>query len=428
MASTTPTPPGSDRADPLDVPGKPSPAAGGSSGVQPRQNGWKSILSTLQLLIALGISGAVLVWLLWSPPPLRSDRENSAATSRSQVEVTGPRTIRVQSDGPLARKLETIHVEASDVTVPLIRVTGTVLASRRPGRGEPDFWQFDTTDLLTTYSDWEKAGAEVTFAETQSERVQQLADARDAAQQEVVNRLKKLVNSGSESVKDLRQEETTLLQYKIQGQKEIHEAQSAMKVARRSAAVLERQLQQAGLEGELLKSASSDVDLIVAEVPEGKISRVQRNQSCEATFYGFADKVFKGKVSSLAPIVSKDRRTLRVLFVIHDPDDLLRPGMFAEIGLGTDSRQMVQVPVDGVVHIGRKDFLLRQSADESWLVQEVELGELLETRIEVLKGVKSGDVVMGKGAVLLKPLMVQALRRQSDRPSTAQWPSNGSKR
>jgi hypothetical protein len=50
----------------------------------------------------------------------------------------------------------------------------------------------------------------------------------------------------------------------------------------------------------------------------------------------------------------------------------------------------------------------------------VQVGELRGANVEVLAGLKAGDRVLGKGAVLLKPVVVRALQpADQDRTVTA---------
>ena len=57
----------------------------------------------------------------------------------------------------------------------------------------------------------------------------------------------------------------------------------------------------------------------MADVPEGVMARVKLGQGCEAKFFGFPDQPFSGHVRAISPVLSKERRSLRVLFAISDP-------------------------------------------------------------------------------------------------------------
>jgi multidrug efflux pump subunit AcrA (membrane-fusion protein) len=292
-------------------------------------------------------------------------------------------------------------------------VTGTVVASLRPGNGKGnDYWQFNSPEVLTAFIDWEKATADIAFAETQLTAIRQLADTRLSAQQSLVDRMKRLVAAGTDTEKDLAAAEADLIQSEIQGRKDVHEAETAVRLAQRAEAAQARQLQQAGLEPELLRSMTRDIDIVMADVPEAVMSQVKLAQGCEARFFGLPHQLFTGKVRAISPVLSKERRSLRVLFAIGDPGDQLRPGMFADIGLGTDPRNALLIPSEGIVHVGRTDYVLVGCSESDWQVTEVQVGDLHESAVEILGGVRAGDRVAGRGAILLKPYIIQALQRR----------------
>ena len=307
----------------------------------PAQSRWGRMWARTQFGLCLVIVSGMLAYLLWTPDagsPLPTG--GSTSDHGGDVRVTGPRCICLRPDCPLCRKLQVTTVQATRITTPVVTVTGAVVASLRPGNGKGnDFWQFNSPELLTAFTDWQKATADIAFAETQLIQIKQLADTKVDAQQKLVNRMKKLVEAGTDTEKDLAAAQADLIQSQIQGRKDVHEAETAVRLAKRTEAAAARQLQQSGLDSDLLRSMTWDVDIVMADVPEGLMARVKLGQGCEAKFFGFPDQPFSGKVRAIAPVLSKERRSLRVLFIISDPHDQLRPGMFADIGLGTDVRR-----------------------------------------------------------------------------------------
>jgi len=378
--------------------------------------------STVQFFLAVGLTAGFAVYLFMFPHGLRkpAPEENPQPQAPEIVRTVKPRTIQIQKGSGLEHKLKLAIVHEAKITAPLLTVTGTVAASLRPGGNTgSDYWQFNTTETLTAYTDWQKAVADVTFAESQVKSVQDLDRTRVAAQKKVVDQLERLVQSGTESLKSLNAERTTFAEYEIQGKKEIYEAETAVRTARRQEAALSRQLQQTGLDPTLLQSATSDLDIIVADVPEAYLARVKVGQQCLARFLGIPDQDFPGKVRSILPVLSRERRTLRLLFVIDDPKDQLRPGMFGEIGLGTEPREALLAPADGILHVGRADYALVAEEDEgTWRVAEVQVGEPRGGQVEVLRGIASGQQIIGKGAILLKPVVVRSLQTESEEPAT----------
>ena len=368
---------------------------------------------TVQLIVALLLTSGALAYLLWSPhrgPAL----PNPGAENSRQVDAVrslGPGLIQIAPDTPLGKKLEVAEVAAEQLSAPLLTVTGSVVAELRPGSGPAeDRWQFSTPELLNAYTDWRKSNADVELAEKQLTEIRELTTDRIATQKKLVERLRKLVNAGTDAPKDLDAEEGKLREATIQGRKDILEAETAVRVAARNRAGLERQLSQAGADPHLLGGAPEGAAIIVADVPEAKVGLVREGQACQARFYAFPGQIFTGKVSSLAPTIAKERRTLRVLFELGDPEGRLRPGMFADVGLGTDARDALMAPTDGVLHVGLGDYMLVEASPGVWRVTAVKVGEVRGSRIESLHGVKAGDKVLGKGAILLKPFVVQAVQ------------------
>lgn len=378
--------------------------------------GWRQLRSRVQLLAALALTVGMLAYLLLAPTA-SAPSVNEDETLVEVVQRAGPGVLRILPGTALEKKLDIVTVAPTRINSPLLTVTGTVVASLRPGPQKGmDQWQFNAPEVLTAYTDWQKAVADITFNESQLERVRELSETRVAAQKKVVARLQKLVDAGTDSPKDLAVEQTNLLQYQIQGRKEIYEAETAVRVAKRSEAALSRQLQQAGLEPEMLRKAPADVDIVMADVPESVLTIVKIGQGCRATFFGLPGETFPGKVNGIAPVLSKDRRSLRVLFQIMDPRDQLRPGMFAEIGLGTDSREALLMPAEGLVHIGRADYVLVAGTEPStWRITEVRVAEPQQGLVEVQSGLRTNDRVIGKGSLLLKPPMVRALLADGER-------------
>jgi hypothetical protein len=366
----------------------------------------------IQLALSLALVFGVFAYLQWSGSRTSSSEDEKRPTRPEEtVELVGPQSIRVRPETPLHAKLQVAQVEAATLTAPVLPVTGMTLATLRPGKeAAQDTWQFASPDLLTAFTDWQKAVVDVQFQKTQLQSVRQLADYRVEAQKEVVDRMVKLKAAGTETEKSLIAEQVTLKQFEIQGKKEIHEAENAVKVAEKTEAALSRQLQQAGLEPTMLRSAAAEGEIVVAEVPERAIARVKLGMTSEVRFYALPNRVFTGKISAISPVVSKDKRILNVQFIVKDPEKVVRPGMFAEIGLGTDQRQALLMPADGLLHVGDKDYALLSGEEGAWKITEVETGELRGANVEILAGLKAGDQVLGKGAILLKPIVVRAVQ------------------
>jgi multidrug efflux pump subunit AcrA (membrane-fusion protein) len=380
---------------------------------------WQRASLAIQLVLSLTVVVGVFGYLLWSGRKTPSPDEDKRPTRPEEViQTVGARLIRVLPGSPVDKKLQVATVRDAWITAPVLPVTGNTLASLRPGKeASQDSWQFATPDLLSAFSDWQKAVKDIQFQETQLKAVRDLNESKIDAQKKVVARMEKLVAAGTDTEKDLAVERTNLIQFEIQGRKDIHDQEQTVYLAHRTEATLARQLQQAGLEPTMLRSAAAEGDIVVAEVPERVMGRVKLGMKCEVRFFALPDRLFSGTVSSISPVISKEKRVLNVQFTVKDPQNLVRPGMFAEIGVGTDRRQALLMPADGVLHIGDKDYALVAAEPTTWRITELQTGDLRGANVEVLAGLQSGDRVLGQGAILLKPAVAGAI--QAPAPGSA---------
>jgi membrane fusion protein, heavy metal efflux system len=383
---------------------------------QPPDSRWERISLAIQLALSFGVAGAVFVYLLLAGGKA-DDADRPTPPEPVVTEVIRPNepaALRIKPGTPVYDKLTFDKVRLSkDKFEPILPTTGTVLASLGAGKEDAkDTWQFATPDLLQAFADWQKAGVDVEFQKMQRKSIIELADYRVEAQKEVYERMDKLVKIGTEREKDAVAEKVTLEQFKIQGRKEKHEAETAVTVAIRTEATLKRQLQQAGLDPEDLRANAKKRELVVAEIPEQFLERVKIGMDCEVTFFALSGrKPLDGKVSNISPMINKDKRTAAVQFTVTDPENQVRPGMFAVVRFFAKRNALI-MPADGVLHVGDNDYALKEAGDGTWQIIKVRIGELRGSDVEVLEGLEEGDRVLGKGAILLKPVVVRALQLQ----------------
>lgn len=385
---------------------------------------WSAVTLSTAILATL----VILVLLLWSPfgGTGASNPTVSPSPKPDVPEVIGHRLIRITPGSALDRKLTRARVHTEKTTAPLLTVTGTVVARLAAGADHAEArWDFNVSELATAYADWLKARADVPFFEKMRDKTKELAAARVADKTRVRNRLRTTEKLGVDSRRDLDAAEADLKQTELQGERDVHEAETALRNAIRTRQILERQLFQAGVDPALLYKVteqvkashhlerSASVALVVAEVPEARIGLVKRGQRCLARFYAFPDSPVTGQVSGLAPTLSRERRTLRVFFELDDAEDRLKPGMAADIGLGTDTRDVLMVPADAVLHVGQADYVLAVKSQDTFRVTEVKTGEVRGQRIDILTGLETDKEVIGSGAILLKPIVVEVLHREN---------------
>lgn len=380
-------------------------------GLSPRTRLWRGFW-----MVAAILATAWIVISLVRPAASRAAPQSEPRTHAPLVEpvqIVDAQRIRIVDGAPIHKQLTLAKVTRTRIKTPLLTVSGFIIARVVPG-AEPieDRWQFNNLELSTAYGEWLKSKSEIGFAQSQLAKTKELYDAETTYLEENLKRLTPLYQSSSIPEKTYREAKAELIKAQIQGEKSIFDAQSHLRVVQNNKVNLERTLSQDGVEPVAFTRASENMVLVTANVPESRIALVHEHQSCEVRFYGYFDTVYPAHVEALSASVTSERRILRVLFDVTDDKELLRPGMFAEVGLGTDERDAILIPADALLHVGQKDYVLVDDENDTWRVVAVTVGEPHGGVFEVVSGLEKSDRqknVIAAGAILLKPTIAQML-------------------
>ncbi|MDB4985593.1 MAG: Cobalt/zinc/cadmium efflux transporter, rane fusion protein CzcB family [Myxococcaceae bacterium] len=362
---------------------------------------------TLVVVVGLGLT----LWLL-PHPELPAGRQ---APHSGAVSVTEAHTIRILAGTPFVKRLRVATAKSQLTEQAIVVVTGSVLASV-PATAYPStaVWEFANADLISTYSEWLQTDADVAFHRRQLSNTRSLTAKRVETQGAVVERLQRLVEVGSDSPRDLAQERANLMQGKLESDSQIHGAEASLNSDVRRQAALERKLEQSGLEPDLLLDVVPGRVLITADVPETRMGGLHEGQRCSVRFYASPDKPISGHVARILPTLSTMQRALRVLVMLDGPSSDARPGMFADVGIGTDERTAVMVPQASIVHVGREDYVLTAVRPDEWRVTPVALGASQGNDVEVTQGVPASTSLLADGVVLLKPVIAEVLQSETN--------------
>lgn len=365
------------------------------------------------LLAMFGVAG-VIYWLVRPVAPreaLAGSRSDSRAIPEA-VRAERDGTIAIAADSPIHKHLSQLEIVREHVAFPVLTVSGSILARISSGDTPlEDRWQFSSGELAGKYADWVRTTGEIEFAKNQLSKTKQLGAAQTGYLADVVKHMEPSVKLGSIPEKTYKAAQAELMKAQLQGEKDVFSAESVLRVANKTRTALERDLSQGGLEPVVFSRAVEHMVLIAANVPEGKISQVREGQGCVVRFYAFPDQAFDAHVETLNSLLHSERRTMRVLFELNDPREILRPGMFAEVGLGTDDRESILIPAEALLHIDRHDYVVVATAPERYKPARVRVGEQHGEKFEVLQGLNSGEMIVTRGAILLKPAVMQVLSR-----------------
>jgi cobalt-zinc-cadmium efflux system membrane fusion protein len=149
---------------------------------------------------------------------------------------------------------------------------------------------------------------------------------------------------------------------------------------------------------------------MVANVPESDSPGFRIGQHVKVKVAAFPDRVFEGKITTIGATVDPNTRRVLVRSEIHDPQNELRSGMFANfvISIGEPVRS-VTVPLAGVVREGDGSMIVWVTADRRHFTRRtVKIGDQRESYRQILDGLQPGELVATEGAIFLSNMLTIA--------------------
>ena len=144
----------------------------------------------------------------------------------------------------------------------------------------------------------------------------------------------------------------------------------------------------------VMKIVRIDPLKVTAEIPEGQAPWIQSGQPVDLQVDAYPDRPFTGKVSRISPSVNQQTRAFPFEALVPNPQGLLKPGTFVRVKLTTNhTEDLLTLPYAALQY--------RYGVNRAFVVtgdtiagRELKVGDRLGDRIEILGGVKAGDVVV----------------------------------
>ncbi|MEC4685570.1 MAG: efflux RND transporter periplasmic adaptor subunit [Nitrospirota bacterium] len=111
---------------------------------------------------------------------------------------------------------------------------------------------------------------------------------------------------------------------------------------------------------------------------------------------------YKGRITFIYPYLSKKTRTVQVRMEFENPGLKLKPDMYADVVLKSKiSPDAILVPSEAVIRTGVRNIVITSLGGGKFLPKEVRLGAEAEGFVQVLSGLKEGDIAVVSGQFLI---------------------------
>jgi membrane fusion protein (multidrug efflux system) len=141
-------------------------------------------------------------------------------------------------------------------------------------------------------------------------------------------------------------------------------------------------------------------------LPESRLATLAVGQKLDITVQAYPEQTFSGVISALNPGIDVGTRSIKVRATMHNPKQILRPGMFADVRISlSDKREVLTVPDTVITYNPYGDSVFVIEPGKLGLtvkVKQVVTGETRSGRVEIIKGLNAGEKIVSAGQVKLR--------------------------
>ena len=145
----------------------------------------------------------------------------------------------------------------------------------------------------------------------------------------------------------------------------------------------------------LFRIADHQVVWAMADIAERDLALISIGQKVAVRPRAYPNRIFSGEVALIYPHMNMQTRTARIRIELPNPDELLRPDMYADIEIVTESENPVlTVSSSAVIDSGERQLVLLDKGGGRFEPRAVKLGRRGDGRVEVANGLSENDRVV----------------------------------
>lgn len=137
-------------------------------------------------------------------------------------------------------------------------------------------------------------------------------------------------------------------------------------------------------------------------VPETFLSGLKEGLSVEAHADAWPGEVFRGKISSIEPVVDPVSRAATARAILPNPERKLRPGMLMTVEIQSRPRETLAVPELAVIGEGSASYVWVVDSANMAERQTVQPGIRRDGMVEIVKGLEEGQRIIVDGTVKVR--------------------------
>jgi cobalt-zinc-cadmium efflux system membrane fusion protein len=365
---------------------------------------WVLSLMLSALLAGCGAKGEAVNADAGAPPPAKVETEGDSGI----LKVDHPEKFRLAEacEHTTAPELNVTGAVSADVSrnVPVISLASGRVVEIRAKLGDQVkkgqlLMRVQSTDIAAAFADYRHARADVTLAQAQLDRARLLFDKGATARKD----LEVAEDTAAKAKVDL---ETAQERLRVLGADQNNPSPIIGITAPASGVIVEQNVTaSAGVKTldnspNLFTIADLSHVWILCDVYENQLGNVHVGEFADVRLNAYPDRVFKGRISNIGPVLDPNTRAAKVRLEISNPG-MMRLGMFVTATFHSRKTEVdTMVPASAVLHLHDRDWVFKAEGQQFRRV-EVTAGPMLPGNTqEIRSGLKPGDRIVENALVL----------------------------
>jgi membrane fusion protein (multidrug efflux system) len=141
------------------------------------------------------------------------------------------------------------------------------------------------------------------------------------------------------------------------------------------------------------------------KIPEVYAAVLKKDLKLRAKFSAYKDKIYNGKIESVASRVDAQTRSILARAKIENENLEIIPGSLLEIEILYNDKNVLSVPDTSIMYEGNKKFIYKIIENNILKKIEVKTGIRNQGNLEVLYGLNEGDKIIAEGLTKVRPGM-----------------------
>lgn len=139
----------------------------------------------------------------------------------------------------------------------------------------------------------------------------------------------------------------------------------------------------------------------IAEVYENNLANIKVGMPVKLHLEAFPGEEFSGKVKFIYPVINAQSRTIKIRSEFSNKAGKLKPQMYGDINFIIPPMRGLFIPEDAVLFTGKRNIVWIKTSDKMFEARTVEVGNKLNGKYQIIKGIEEGDEIVTNGGFLL---------------------------